>query len=67
MAIEVWTHLTVHPEHSTKHVLMSMEPDDARALAEILLSVDLNLFNQQWAEAVDKIAEALRAKAGTIR
>jgi hypothetical protein len=67
MAIEVWTHLSVSPDNAVKQVLMSMDPDDARALSEILLSVDLHLFNQQWAEAIDKIAAALRDKAGNIK
>lgn len=67
MAIEVWTHLSVTPDNSTKQVLMKMDPDDARALSEILLSTDLNLFNHQWASTIDKIAEALRQTAGNIK
>jgi len=63
MAIEVWSHLKVTPEVSTKHILMSMEPDDAAALSEILRSVNLNLFTHQWAEVIDKVAEILKEKS----
>ena len=64
MAINVRSELEVTKETSSKSVVVTMDLDDARAISEILARADFDLFNYQWAEAIESLSDALLKASG---